>query len=190
MSSTQRQIHTLGIDDAPFPRDYGGDVLVVGVVMRGVDLVDGVLSTWVRKDGRNATAKLATMIGPGGVAEALRCIFLDGIAVGGFNVVDLPELAERCGRPVVAVTRREPDMASIRRALKGVRGGEHKWRSIERAGPIHHAQGICFQFAGATESKVRSLLSNACHRSKLPESVRLAHLIGAGITSGRSRGRA
>ena len=102
MSSSRRQIHTLGVDDAPFPRDYRGDVLVVGVVMRGNSLMDGVLSTWVRKDGRNATSKLATMILSAGVAQALRCIFLDGITVAGFNVVDLPELSERCRLPVVA----------------------------------------------------------------------------------------
>ena len=40
-------------------------------------------------------------------------MLLDGIAFGGFNVVDLPALAESLGVPCASVMRRVPDLAAM-----------------------------------------------------------------------------
>jgi len=41
---------------------------------------------------------------------------LDGIALGGFNVVDVPLLRARTGLKVLVVVRRRPSLVAIRRA--------------------------------------------------------------------------
>ncbi len=83
---------TLGIDDAPSRRGERGNVLVVGAVYRGGHTFEGLLSTTVRRDGANATTKLIRMIRPSKFYRQLDAILLDGIALGGFNVVDLDRL--------------------------------------------------------------------------------------------------
>jgi endonuclease V-like protein UPF0215 family len=69
---------------------------------------------------------------------------LQGIAVGGFNVVDVNGLSQALSIPVLVVTRRLPDMASVKRALFSdapaarprVAGASRKWRLIEQAGTM------------------------------------------------------
>ncbi|PKN50150.1 MAG: DUF99 domain-containing protein, partial [Deltaproteobacteria bacterium HGW-Deltaproteobacteria-20] len=95
----------VGIDDAPFGARAGSRVMVVGVLMSG-HRVHGVMTTRVVRDGLRATATLRTMLTTGRLANQAQAVVLDGVAVGGFNVIDLPALAQGIGAPVVAVMRR------------------------------------------------------------------------------------
>ncbi len=79
--------HVIGVDDAPFERTCRGDVLVVGAVYAGLRL-EGILSTRVRRDGRNATSALAAMIAGSRFAAHLHAVLLQEIALAGFNVVN------------------------------------------------------------------------------------------------------
>ena len=55
------EIRILGIDDSPFSKT-DGTALVVGVIFRGGNFLDGVLSCRVAVDGNDATEKLTGMI--------------------------------------------------------------------------------------------------------------------------------
>ena len=57
----RRISHVIGFDDAPFPRNYRGDVLLVGAVYAGPRL-EGVLSDKVRRDGINATRTIVRLV--------------------------------------------------------------------------------------------------------------------------------
>jgi endonuclease V-like protein UPF0215 family len=122
--------HVIGFDDAPFGKTHRGDVLVVGAVYATQTLV-GVISGKVRRDGANATRVLAGLVRGSRFYSQLHAVFLQGIAVAGFNVVDLNRLHDALGIPVVVVSRRRPDLSAIRRALLDhVPGGARKWRLI------------------------------------------------------------
>ena len=140
MSGMSRRFsYVVGVDDAPFERDHRGDVAVIGAVFNGSRL-EGVLSGQVRRDGRNATSRVARMIEASRFADSLQAVLLQGITLAGFNVVDLHELNARLGLPVIAVCRRPPDLDEIRRALlEVVAGGKRKWRMIERVEPPRSA---------------------------------------------------
>jgi endonuclease V-like protein UPF0215 family len=181
--------NVIGFDDAPFPRDHRGDVRLVGIVCSRTR-ADGVLSDRVRRDGRNATEVMIRMIQDGPFARHVRAVFLQGIAVAGFNVVDVVELHQRLAIPVIAVARREPDYAAIRKALSHRPGAERKWRLIQQAGPLERARGVWVQRVGASLAEVRELLQKTTLHGNLPEVLRLAHLIAGGVTTGVSRGRA
>lgn len=182
--------NVVGFDDAPFARDFRGDVLLVGAVCSRTRL-DGVVSGRVRRDGANATEVMARVLERSQFAEHVRAVLLQGIAVAGFNVVDVRALHERLGVPVIAVVRRQPDFASIRRALFArVRGAERKWRLIESAGKLDAIRGVLVQRVGITVDHTRELLAATTLHGNLPEPLRLAHLIAGGVTTGRSRGRA
>ncbi len=180
----------LGVDDAPFAREHRGDVAVVGVVMTGAR-VDGLVRGRVRRDGANAAERLARMVEDGPFVDQVQAVLLQGIALGGFNVVDVHDLAERLGVPVLVVARREPDMDAVRLALlERVPGGRRKWRLIEKAGPMEPCGTLWVQRAGLTRAEAERLVRDTAVYGNIPEPLRLAHLVAGALGRGWSRGRA
>lgn len=186
---TQRLSHVVGFDDAPFDRTHRGDVLVVGAVFSGSRL-DGVLSCRVRRDGANATRALVECVRRSRFYPQLHAVLLQGIAFAGFNVVDLRALHTALRLPVLVVARKKPDLVAIRAALlENVRGGAHKWALIEAAGPMESMHGLYVQRADLASADARALLKRLAVHSAVPEPLRTAHLIAAGVTLGESRSR-
>jgi uncharacterized protein len=92
---------------------------------------------------------------------------------------------------VLVVARRAPALPAIRAALlERVPGGARKWALIERAGPMEPCEGLWVQRAGLSSADAAGLLRTTAVHGKLPEALRLAHLIAGGIGDGVSRGRA
>ena len=121
--------HVVGFDDAPFRRWHRGDVPVVGAVFCGLRL-EGVLYGRVRRDGVNSTERLAHLVTGSKFGRQLQLVLLQGIALAGFNVVDIRALYQMTRKPVLVVVRKAPRLERVRRALGRVRGGARKWRLI------------------------------------------------------------
>jgi endonuclease V-like protein UPF0215 family len=188
--------NVVAFDDAPFARDHRGDVLLVGVVCARTRM-DGVLSGRVRRDGRNATRSIIGMLERSQFRAHVQAILLQGIAVAGFNVVDIRGLHEALRMPVLVVARRAPRVALMRAALfsggpqkRGIPGAAEKWRLIERAGPMEPLRDLYVPRVGLTRSEAGELLRGTTLHGNLPEAIRLAHLVAGGVTTGTSRGRA
>jgi len=185
----RRFSHVLAFDDAPFERSHRGNVRVIGVAFSDLR-VEGVLSDAVRRDGANATDVLARMVSGSQFGAHTSAVLLQGIALGGFNVVDIHALHERLGVPVLVVARRAPDYDAIEAALLGhVPGGKRKWALIQRAGHMEPCAGLHAQRAGLTLPEAEALVQRLCVQGKIPEPLRLAHLIAGGLATGQSRGR-
>lgn len=185
----KKEIRVIGIDDSPFNKFKDSQALIVGVVMRGGLYVDGVLSAKVNIDGNDATEKIIKMINKCKFKPQLQCIFLNGIAVGGFNIVDVQELNKKTKIPVIIVIRKNPDIEKIKKTLIKI-NKKNKIKLIEKAGKVIKINDIFVQLAGVELREAREILKIVCTRSLLPEPLRLAHLIGAGIVAGESKGRA
>jgi endonuclease V-like protein UPF0215 family len=208
-------MNVIGFDDGPFPHTHRGDVLLVGAVCSRTRL-DGVVSGLIRRDGANATRRMIELVRTSQFSH-VRAVMLQGIAVGGFNVVDVHELSQELGVPVLVVVRRPPDLDAVRRALFSdepalrprVRGAKKKWRLIQRAGAIEplgasrrslrrqaptgirsEAPRLWLQRIGLSLDAARALVAATTLHGNVPEPLRLAHLIAGGLTTGRSRGRA
>jgi endonuclease V-like protein UPF0215 family len=165
-------------------------VLVVAAAFAGLRL-EGVLSTRVRRDGADATRALADRIGSSQFAAHTRLVMLQGIALAGFNVVDIHGLRDALGIPVLVVARRAPRLDAIRAALLGrVPGGARKWALIEKAGPMEPAAGVMVQRAGISLEDAGEVVSRLAVNGAIPEPLRVAHLVAGGVTTGQSRGRA
>jgi len=178
----QHLTHAIGLDDGPFGPERRGNVELIGAVCSGTRL-DGVLHTRVRRDGANATDRIAELIETSRFRPHLGLVLLQGIAVAGFNVVDIHGLSTRLGLPVVAVARRRPDLAAIRRALlEKVTGGRAKWRLIERAGEPQPAADVWLQCAGIGLAEAADAVAHLAVHGRIPEPLRLAHLIAGGIS--------
>ncbi len=182
--------NVIGIDDAPFPKTHRGDVPLVGAVYAR-DRLDGVVHGRARRDGRNGAAQIARMIRESRFDDHIGCVLLQGITVAGFNVVDLAALHESLGRPILVVTRRAPNLRSIRRALlEKVPGGARKWRLIEAAGPMEPCGALFVQRVGLSPARAMATLELHTRHGALPEPLRVAHLLAAAHVRGHSHGSA
>ena len=187
---SRRLSNLCGVDDAPFARSHRGDVPIVGAVTTRRRL-DGIITSKVRRDGVNATERVAEMLLGSPFEAHVQAVVLNGIALAGFNVVDLAALHERVGRPVLVVARKAPDLPAIRRALlRRVPGGARKWRLIEAAGPMEPCEGVWVQRAGLSLPSAAQLIGDAREQGQIPEPIRLAHLIAGALGRGTSKGGA
>lgn len=182
--------HVIGFDDSPFTHNHRGSVAVVGTVYAGLRL-DGILGGRVQRDGANATRVLVQLVAQSKWAEHVQLIMLQGVALGGFNVVDAHALHKQLGVPVLIVARREPNMTVIKDTLlTHVRGGARKWSSIERLGPMEPVANVWVQRVGLSLADAGALIARLAIHGRIPEPLRVAHLIAGGVTTGQSRGRA
>ncbi|HET9931116.1 MAG TPA: DUF99 family protein [Polyangiaceae bacterium] len=181
--------NVVGFDDAPFSHQHRGDVRIFGAVCARTRL-DGVVSGLVRRDGSNSARRMAELVEQSQFKTCVRAVLLQGIAVAGFNVVDVQWLSERLALPVVVVARRKPRLALIHEAVFRTRGAERKWQLIQRAGEMEPCDSLWIQRVGIDHDAARALLRATTLHGNLPEPLRLAHLIAGGVTAGTSRGRA
>jgi endonuclease V-like protein UPF0215 family len=187
------QVRVLGIDDSPFNFD-DKVTFVIGVVMRVPSYVEAVMRCQVNVDGTDANEKMAGMINSSRYKEQLKLVLLDGVALGGFNVVDIKGLFDEIGVPIVTVTREKPDLSAMESALK-----EHfeDWQArmdVIRSGELHRIETehkpIFVKFTGLDFEDVKEIIELSTVRGALPEALRVAHLIATGIVQGESHGRA
>jgi hypothetical protein len=138
----------------------------------------------------NSTRVLARLVAESKFARQLQLVLLQGIALAGFNVVDVLALHDALGVPVLVVARRAPRLPLIRHALlERVRGGRRKWALIERLGAMEEVSGVHVQRVGLSLDDAARVVRRLAVYGNIPEPLRTAHLIAGGITTGQSRGR-
>lgn len=185
--SVKPEIRVLGVDDGVFVPYTKGLVDVVGVVYRGGRWLDGVMRTEVEIDGMDATEKIASMISSSPHYDQLRVVILNGITFAGFNVVNIKKLFMRLGLPIIAITRKKPNIEEIKTALKNLTEFPIRWEAIQNAGEItkvftRRGEGaIYIQLAGIVEQDAKKILRKTSTRSNVPEAIRVAHIIASGL---------
>ena len=184
-----RRPHVFGIDDAPFDKHQARAVPIIGVLMEGNDLVEGIALGEFPVDGEDATGFLAHWIAGLRWCAAIQAVVLGGITLAGLGLVDLEALTQELRLPTLAVTRRSPAQSRISRALTAA-GLTHR-QSIADRSPraIRAAPGLYVAFAGTTADQATALIRATLRKSRMPEPLRMAHLIASALERGQSRGR-
>lgn len=189
----KQEIRILGVDDAPFTPHSQDPVMMVGTVFRAGAWLDGVLRTNIRVDGTDATEKIVKMVNASRHRDQIGVIMLDGVTFGGFNVVNIQRIFLETGIPVVVVTRKQPNFEKIKRALKNFTDWEDRWENVLAAGEVHRVkneESIHIQISGIDLEDAKEIVRLSTTRSAIPEPIRAAHIIAAGVTTGESRGSA
>ncbi len=188
MSNASRP-HILGIDDGPFQKCQRGPVQLVAVMMEGRDLVESVAMETFPVDGEDATDFLAEWVLRLRSQPSIQGIMLGGITIAGLGIVDIRELAARTRVPVASITRRDPETSQLNRALES--SGLVDRLAIVEGSPraTRLAEGLFAATAGAPEPEVHRLVRSCLGKSKLPEPLRIAHLIARASVTGESKGR-
>jgi endonuclease V-like protein UPF0215 family len=182
--------HVLGIDDGPFSKDQPEPVPIVGVMMEGADLVEATALSSFPVDGDDATGFLAAWIAGLRLRPTVQAVVLGGITMAGLGVVDVTALAADLGVPVLVVTRKEPQNDALAGALTAA-GLPGRIAIVEHTPAAFAARpGLWIACAGATHDEAARLARACSAKAKLPEPLRIAHLIAAAHVNGESRGRA
>jgi endonuclease V-like protein UPF0215 family len=181
--------HLLGIDDGPFDKRPGARAPVVGVMMEGADLVEAVALTDFPVDGEDAARFLAEWVAGLRFRAALHGVVLGGVTMAGLGIVDVAELSRRLELPVMVVNRKHPEDGPLVQALRAA-GLETRIPTIRGLpDPWSMSGGLHVAHVGASREEAERLVAAALHKSRLPEPLRVAHLIAAAVARGQSRGR-
>lgn len=188
----KQQIRILGIDDSPF--SFGDrKALVVGALVRVPNYLEGVLRTEVTVDGTDSTRVIVDMVSRSRFKDQVKLIMLDGIALAGFNVVDIEGVHAELGIPVLTVTRDRPDFDKMRKALEKY---FDDWREryslmtkleLRELETSHNPVYACGVGLGWRE--FAAVMQASTVRGVVPEPLRIAHLIASAMVKGESYGR-
>ena len=177
---------TIGFDDAKFT--FNSELKntdLIGIICQGTRIV-GMVKKEILIDGDNATEVLIELTKQN--EKHVQYIITDTITFGGFNIIDLEKIYRITEKPIIAVTERMVNLEAVRKAivkkfpnnyeqklLKIVNAGDLYETSIETAGGYSK---VYFHSKGIQVSEVDSLLHKLCIDSKIPEPVRIAHIVG------------
>lgn len=174
----------LALNGAPFRRDEGRE-LVIGLIGR-TGIIEGSLSFFVEVDGSDSTERIIEAVKRSRFSDQIRTIAMNGVALGGLNVVDLEVLSKRLGVGVIVVTRKRPRRSLLKKALS--KGPESKRKSetidrIYKKVSLARIDGFYVQSLGLEQKTVGKMLEEVLSL------LRLAHIVASGIGHGESRGR-
>lgn len=184
-----RRPHVLGIDEGPFEKGQSAPVPVVGALCEGPDLLEAVARTEFPVDGAGATEFLIEWLRGLRTLGSLQGIALGGITFAGLGIVDVGALSAALRAPVLVVTRRPPDNARLFAALQAA-GLAERFAVAERSpAALRTEDGVYLAHAGCDAPAALALLAASRGKAKLPEALRIAHLIATAVVRGESQGR-
>jgi hypothetical protein len=173
------------VDDGAFSvrRGRGGRTVLVAVLLEGPRIIDIRVGT-IELDGVDAYRVLLSLLN----ALSYDVVMLSGVSFGGFNLIDIKELAGRTGKPVIAVIGERPNNRAVRAALcKHFRDWRRRWRAIDDAGPLYSCKPLVeeprlyFEVRGGSPAFAREVIASSSLISRLPEPVRAAGILAKGL---------
>ena len=190
----KKLIRVIGIDDAPFKKFKDEKTLIVGAILRGNSLLEGVIVREVSVDGDDSTSKIIEMIKNTRHRRQLKAILLHGITFAGLNIADIAEINKETALPVIAVTSKKPDNESFAAAIRKTGNSEEKIKKLEKAGKINEvkigSRSIYLQLSGISCNNAEEIVRITTARGFIPEPIRVAHMIASAIVRGESKGKA
>lgn len=181
-------VRFIGIDDAAFNREKSQKTFVFGVVMRGHNLIEGILRTDIMVDGLDATTKIRKMINESKFIGQLKVIILGSSTIGAFNLINFKKLYTETNIPIISVFSTLPDEKKVKAALKHLSDGDERFKILSSNPTIQEIEYVnqsgrnckmyVQQMGLSNLEDVREILKISSFTSSLPECLRIADLIG------------
>ena len=126
--------------------------------------------------------------------QQLKAILLDGISLGGFNILDLEKIYSNTAIPIITLTRDKPNITKIEHALKTHFDDWKSRLSLITQGTLTEIKTshnpIYIKHIGFTLKEAEDIIKLSTIRGVIPEPLRIAHIIASGISRGESYGKA
>jgi endonuclease V-like protein UPF0215 family len=180
---------TIGFDDSKFQLKANvKKTQLIGVVCQGTRLVNVIIDE-ISIDGDDATDILIGLANH--YIKEIQYILTDTITFGGFNIIDIERIYALTDKPIIAITDSQVDLNSVEAALKKNFPNNYntKMQKIIMAGDLFETEiltaggpsKVYYHVKGVPPKEVNELLEKVCIDSKLPEPIRIAHLIGKAL---------
>lgn len=190
MDRMKSQSRIMGVDDGPYVRGSAFTPIVM-TICRLDGYLEGVLASQVASDGDDSAPVIADALLRSRFGTQVRCIVSDGGCLAGFNVLDMDLLNELTGIPVVTASDETPDREVFEKALEAA--GLDPVRRLKAIYshppfPVELPDGTCFvRCCGLSEEDAGSMIERSVIRGRMPEPVRIAHMIASVIGRGAER---
>ena len=178
---------TIGFDDARFEfNSKNKKTQLIGVVCQGTRMTS-VVKKEISIDGDDSTEALIELIKAS--EKHTQYVLTDAITFGGFNIYDMAEVYKTTEKPIIAISEHEVNLDSVKKALGKKFSKEEYQKKLQyliNAGDLFEAKvetagglsKIYYHCLGIEPKDVEELLKRICIDSKLPEPIRMAHIIG------------
>ena len=174
------QSRVAGVDDGRYIRGSDRTPIVI-TIMRLDGYMEKVLISDIRTDGSDSSECIYDVLKRSGHLPQIRAILSDGACLAGFNALDLKDLHERTGVPIITCSDEKPNTPSITEALNGLfKDWEERLSMITRYEPkeVVLNDGPCFiRYEGIDQERAEWLVRKATIRGRTPEPIRISHMI-------------
>jgi len=187
----KRGIRVLGISES-FTKGESKESILAGVVVRGDMVIDGFSFSKTTVGGMDSTESILSLYREL-ERDDINLLMLNGCIISWFNIVDLNELHEKTGRPVICVTYEESE--GIDRYLKEYFDDWRKRIKIcEKNGErerieLHTQHQIFARFIGIGEEAGIRVLDRFVLEGGIPEPLRISRLLARSILKSELRNK-
>ncbi|MGQ9595998.1 MAG: endonuclease dU [Thermoproteota archaeon] len=183
--TSKKAIRALGVAES-FKRG-SSKAFLAGVVMRSDFIIDGFSSSHTTVAGDDATISIISLYNSLG-REDVNLIMIGGTIISMYNIVDVNEVFEETGRPVLAVTYRSTK--GIEEAIKKhfPDSWEKKLGAYRKLGPrseiaLKTGFKVFIRSAGIDDFDSRLILNKFTVFGRVPEPIRVARLLARSLSS-------
>lgn len=171
----------LGVDDASFSFE-DDETFLTGVVYRGTEFIEDIKTVSISVDAENATGKLRELHNSCNNPGQIKAVLTDGISFAGFNIIDLENTSKELEKPVIAVTKNEPDREDFRETMKRTGNYDENFEELDEPREVELEDGKAFiQYSGCTLDEAKEFVRKSIVHGQVPEPVRIADMIGGAM---------
>ncbi|MEM2940673.1 MAG: DUF99 family protein [Thermoproteota archaeon] len=185
VKASKKAIRALGVAES-FRRD-SAKAFLAGVVMRSDLLIDGFSFTCTTIAGDDATSAVISLYKSLG-REDVNLIMVSGTVISMYNIVDVKEVFEKTGKPVLAITYRSSK--GIEDAIRKhfPENWERKIEAYRKLGPRKEIKlktgfKVFVRNIGIDDFDSKLVLNKFMVFGRIPEPIRVARLIARHLAS-------
>ena len=157
---------------------------LVGCITAGCR-VEGFVYSQIDVDGFDVTEKIVKLVNESKYCRQIKCIMLYSITFAGMNVADIVEIHELTEKPVMAVTKKHTK--TLEKPAIKAGNAERRIKILKKAGDPLKVEGVEVHIAGCSVEEARNFIKASTCTGKIPECLRIAHLVASALAYGESK---
>lgn len=179
----KKGIRALGVAES-FRKGESGRSLLAGVVMRGDLQIDGFALTTITVSGLDGTDGVLGIFGELDRTD-INVILLNGCVISRFNLIDIFQIVDETGIPVICVTYEESE--GLEKYFAEFDDYRERMEIYERLGErtpvkLHTGHRVLVRCAGIEEERdIGALLDRFTFQGAVPEPLKVARLLARSV---------